>query len=290
MTDTAFDEALSQSAESGAVIADVDKVETQVLHESKKAESPDVEKSASSEVEQKPVEPQKEEEVLTVSAKKRINQLTAEKYAERKERERLQRELESVKQQTQQASPPQSKPAHSGAPRLEDFDYDEGKYQEALIDHRVTARMDQERKSQEDKQAQVTQAGLVNSYNQNVAKFIGGQDVDAQAFMSAQDSLPQLPPEISNFIMQSDNGAKLVYHLGNNLDVAYRIAQSDPINAAVELGLISAKLSASQGAAQVSNAPMPVKTISGSGAVVNPQDEDETAESMFRRIGTGDLK
>jgi hypothetical protein len=64
----------------------------------------------------------------------------------------------------------------------------------------------------------------------------------------------------------SDAGAKLLHHLGNDLDEAARITALPPVQMARELTRLEYKLAQAPAVKPVSNAPAPVRPI-GSGAV-----------------------
>jgi predicted RNase H-like nuclease (RuvC/YqgF family) len=69
------------------------------------------------------------DEPKTNNVEKRINKLTAEKFAEKRRAEALEEENRRLKESREVDSSQESQ----GKPTLEQFDYDESKYTEALI-------------------------------------------------------------------------------------------------------------------------------------------------------------
>jgi hypothetical protein len=83
-------------------------------------------------------------------------------------------------------------------------------------------------------------------------------------------------------VADSDNGAKVLHHLGNNLDEAVRITSLTPLKMAKELTLLDIKL-ASQ-TKKLSNAPEPITPVSATSAKTKSPDKMSDAEfAKWRR-------
>ena len=195
-------------------------------------------------------ESEQEAEPEEDNIQKRINKITAEKYAAKREAEELRKQLEGL----------QSKPKETGKkPELEDFDYDENAYQEALIEHRVQKALeDRERvRAESDQQAKAQETGA--AFNSRVEK-LGRKD-----FWDVAAAVPVLDPQIAQALMQVDDGAQLIYHLGTHLDQADRLATLPPSQALLEIGRMSASLTKKQ--VKLSAAPDPIEPINSGGSL-----------------------
>ena len=284
----------SRDAASESAIDPIVNVETTELAATE-ATTPNAEGSATSEV----AKEEAPKEALPPSAQERINQVNAEKWATRRENDRLKLEIDALKTQqvsTQPVQPPPQQPISGAAPRLEDFEYDESKHQAALTNHqaslveaKIDAKFNERLAKEEASRTELERVQLQSQYDQGLVKFLGEQKMDMDSFVKNVQNLPKMPQSVEDAIMRDKDGPKLAYHLSKNLDSAYRIAGSDPVVAALELGKISAQLSATSGVAEVSNAPPPVNTISGSGSSVSNNDENMTADEMSRRIKAGEM-
>ncbi len=165
---------------------------------------------------------------------KRINKVTAQKYAEKQRADQLQAQLDKVNNQGQ----PQSTPNAIQPPKMEDFDYDEERFNNARIDYQVQkAIAAQSVISQKASDAQV-RSKQQSEFNDRVVGY-GKDDFDVVA-----NQVPVLPPGVADALMQSELGPEMIYHLGSHLDVADKISQMTPGSAMMELGKISANLKA----------------------------------------------
>lgn len=86
--------------------------------------------------------------------------------------------------------------------------------------------------------------------------------------------------EFLEFAAASDAGAKLIRHLGNDLDEAARISALPPVLMARELTRLELKLSQPQ-AKPVSKAPAPITPIAGGGAT--SKDPSEMSDAEFAK-------
>ena len=195
--------------------------------------------SAPVEADETPAEPGPEE--MTERAQNRFNKITAEKYAEKQRADELQRKLDERQAQPETAS---------GAPKLEDFDYDEALYSAASIKHQVAEAVKAERTALQTEANQATAAEAQRAFNDRITA----------------GAVPNLPNGVADALVQSENGAELIYHLGTHLDQADKLANMSPSQAIMELGKISANLTAKPNI-KLSAAPEPIAPISSGGAL-----------------------
>lgn len=208
------------------------------------------------------------------SVQERINELTrqrreAEQRAQEAE-ERAQRLLAQYEQQENK------KP-----PSLEDFGYDQDAYQQALAEYflqqnqRVVQQGIAAQHSEEAKIARERAESMVReSFMARASDFAAERPDYAQKI-----SNPQFvqTPEIHQGIMQADNGPELAYHLASNLELNARINSMPTHMALMELGRLSAQLSAPK-PVKTSSAPPPVEPVTPKGKVDKSPEEMTTKE------------
>jgi hypothetical protein len=240
-----------------------DEVEIDPLNE----EGAEVEAPPETEAESSPaVEANEEQKHDAVQA--RINKITAEKYEAKRKAEELERRLAEI-EKSQSALP-------SEAPKLEDFDFDESRHNEAVIQYQVQKHL-AEQAAQEKKQAADVAAQA------KAAEFAAKESEYAAANPTyAQDvaNLPRFSSDTLDAIYSLDNGPQMAQYLGKHLDVADEIASANPVLAAVKLGQIAAALSVNAKTVTTSKAPEPVDTLSGSAGVAKDLDSMSMDEIM----------
>lgn len=216
--------------------------------------------------------------------KRRIDELTKDKHEARRHAERLERLLE---QQAQQRQPePQQAPSVQ-PPNPNDFaggQYDPRYIQAQLEYTRVSAveeakravAAEYEQRAQYERQAQA-QARLETSEAAARSKF-----ADYDAVIEGITSDPRLAqnPTIRQALLGLENGPEIAYTLGKNIDVAYEIANMNPIQAGMRLAELI-----NRAPRRTSNA-LPPKPINGAGRHVGyqkPLSEMTTAEYIAAR-------
>lgn len=182
---------------------------------------------------------------------KRINKEVGRTYTEKRRADDLQRQLDEVK----------SKPVTvSEAPKLEDFDHDEEKFNSALIDHKVSQAVKaQEVKSQENARTLSAQEAQ-RTFNERIVAL------NNPDFADIANAVPELPAGVADALVQSENGPELIVHLGTHLDMADKLANMTPHAAIMELGRISANMSAKQDV-KPSAAPDPIEPLNSGGSI-----------------------
>jgi len=205
------------------------------------------------------------------NVQKRINKITAEKYAEKRRADELQKKID------EQSSVPTPQGAE---PKLEDFDFDETAYMAALVEYKVKQQVSKQtadiQTRQSQSQAEVKAKQTQEKFHANAAKFTE----KAPDYETVIAGVPQLPPDTLDAIMQSDNGPQLAYYLGKHLDVADEIAAANPIAAALKLGEISAQLAATTKTVKTSAAPAPIVPV-GSGGSPSKSQEDMSMDEIY---------
>lgn len=197
---------------------------------------------------------------------KRINKVTADKYAEKRRADELERKLKELEGN----KPPEA------APTLEGHDFDEEAYRAALIQYEVKQAVNGQAKSQKEAAQQVEREQSLAKFNDSVAA-LGKED-----FSEVASAVPLLPEGVADALMQSDGGAEVIYHLGTHLDVADRIANMSPATAMLELGKISASM-ASQPKIETSAAPEPIAPLKSGSSLPDDVGADIPIDEWMRK-------
>lgn len=238
-----------------ASTADVKPV-TAETHETEDA-APSADTPDGSNPEDTPAEPKPDGGV-----QKKINKLTARAKAAEAERDRILAELESARQ-TRQA-PQQPAGDIPKPPTLEDFNYDEARYQDAkdkyVADLAVRRVYDEIARSQ-DAQAQQAEADRKRQAGQ---RFREKAEAAAERYEHLDDAMEAFHkggisvsvPMIEFVYEHAEDGPAIVHHLYANQELAEKIAKLSPLAAARELARLEASLPKPQ-PRNVSTAPKP---------------------------------
>lgn len=237
-------------------------------------EVPEIEAVAEGEAESKPVEEsspsvEANQDTAQDAIQKRINKITADKYAEKQRADELAKrlaELEGAK-----AALP------SEAPKLEDFDYDDAAHTAAVVQYQVKKELEAQANQQRQQVQQQSQREKAQEFAGKESAYLA----KAPDYAEAVANLPQFPPDTLDAIYSLDNSPETAHYLGKHLDVAYEIANAPPHIAAVKLGQIAAGLaSATATKVKPSSAPEPINTITGAGGVSKNLDDMSMDEIM----------
>ena len=212
---------------------------------------------------------------------KRINELTREKYEALREAEQLRRELEAVRN-------PQQPPAQAAdRPTLEQFDFDQERYLEALTDYRITQKENEAKQAQAREAAQQQAVTFKERESAFVAEHPDYYDVAYTAPINYSEAMLEA-------IRESDVAPAIAYHLAQNLDTAAEISRMSPFGAAKAIGRIEAQLSAPASPSQprtVPKAPAPVATLRPAATIKKDLEslsmEDYAAERNRQRKAQG---
>jgi hypothetical protein len=205
------------------------------------------------------------------AVQERIDKLTREKYDALRERDRNAYELERLREQAQKQAPT-DQVAPDEFPTLEQFGYDEGKFNAAVAAHfsklateqaRVAAQeqLKAERENQQREQAQKT-------WTQKEADFRKLKpDYAEKVFKEPRDGGPAITESMYNIIQDSDQGPAVAYYLAENVEKSAAIAALSPLAQAREIGRIEAKLEAAKAPPKplVSQAPPPPSKLDTAG-------------------------
>jgi hypothetical protein len=192
----------------------------------------------------------------------------------------------AMRQQAPQPTPgkPEAPPAKK---TLADFDFDEGKFQEHLLEQATARATDAAEKRLRESREQEARQQRESQFASREAKYA---ETVEDYFEITRDPRVPVTREMMEAIAESENGPELAYHLAKNLSVAERIARMSPIAQARELGKLEATLAnerakAEEAKKRVSQAPPPPPKIDGSDPKVDkdPSDMSDTEFAKWRR-------
>ena len=198
------------------------------------------------------------------SAQERINQVTAK----RREAERVAKELQA---ENERLAARLSK-LETVEPKLEDFDYDESRYQAALIAHHSKqVRKEELAENATDTQSRLesinteAEAARVETYSLRAAEF-AEKAPDFHTVVGAS-TLP-VTDAVQEQILDSDMGPEIAYYMAKNPGEGAKIAHlSNPMDAARAIGRLEARLSQPP-PKRTTQAPPPLKAVAGSTGAV----------------------
>tara|TARA_R110000822_G_scaffold3036_6_gene13862 strand:+ start:1463 stop:2275 length:813 start_codon:yes stop_codon:yes gene_type:complete len=206
---------------------------------------------------------------------KRIDEIT-------KARREAERERDFWRMQAQQKAQQQAVPQYS-KPTLEQHDYDQEAYLEALADYKVHTTLAQSMAQQAEYQQQQSTAQTVNQFKMREYEVMS-EFPDYQQKVYAND-VP-ITDTMATAIRTDENGAKVAYFLATYKDIAYRVANMPQRDQFLAIGEISEKISQAQSAgglkpSKVSNAPSPIPSMSTRSSVVNKNPEKMSTDEFM---------
>ncbi len=195
---------------------------------------------------------------LPKGVQKRIDKITRQKY----DAERRIQELEQTLSKR-----PEAQPTSTAKPTLEDFDYDDSKFVEALTDWKVgqaiskqaTQNAETTRRSQQEQVYQEFETKRQATLVQGVTAYDDFEEV------AIENPELNITPQMAHVITGSDIGHEIAYYLGSNTAEADSIARMQPLDQAAAVAKLENKL-ASKPAKKISNAAAPIKPVGAKGS------------------------
>jgi len=227
-----------------------------------------------------PPETEEERQKKRNSFQERINQKTRQvREAEVRAKEAEER-AQLLEQQLNQNTPQLDR-----FPQLEDYDYDQGAYQQAVVAYNanlnqrtVQQALSQQEKFQVEQLRKQANQAVVEAFKERSAAFAH----EVPDFMQKVGNPRFTQSEaMQQAILLSDNGPALAYHLASNPQKTAAINNMAPGIAMMELGRLSAQL-AKPNPVSTSNAPAPAKPVRASGKV--DKDPDKMTPEEYARF------
>lgn len=222
-------------------------------------------------------ETEETEAVKRSKVQKRIDEITKARREAERERDFWRMQAQQKAQEAQSASPLQK-------PTLDQFDYDQEAYLEALADYKVQETLRKQMETFEKSQASQTNAQTDNEFRMREYE-VESEFPDYRQKVYAND-VP-ITDTMAQAIRTDENGARVAYFLATYKDIAYRVSNMTPREQFLAIGEISEKISQAQSSegqqpqSKVSNAPAPVPSVSSRGSVVNKSPDKMSTEEFM---------
>lgn len=160
---------------------------------------------------------------------------------------------------------------------LEDFDYDETKFQKHMAEVITNQAKKEALEAVKTTQAETSKQQQERQFLNKEAEF--AKDIDDYHMVTRSRDFP-VSDQMFDVVSESDDGPAVLYYLGKNIDLARQINSLPPIQMARELGKLEAKVIAdrSKKGESVSKAPPPPPKIAGTSATVE-KDPDKMSTS-----------
>lgn len=222
-----------------------------------------------------PQEEQEEAKPAKTFSQEEVDALIAKRLAkEARKQGRIEAEAAALREQLQKLTPPE--------PRRSDFGSDE-EHEVARIQHAI------EEKARQLAADQVKQLTEQQKQQTAVQTFWTKADEVAERFADFEQvvtdpNFVQLSGHVYEFVMESDVGPELAYHLGKNKAKATQIREMPPIQAARALLQLEQELK-TKPKARPSNAPEPINPVGNRGRATSsalPSDSDDI-ETWMRK-------
>ncbi len=226
-----MDEKVTDAQATEANIVEAEAETTEVKETDKGAEPEEV----------KPSEPSPEKN----SVQKRMNELTWKHRESERQNQTLQDRVDEL-----EAKQPQ--PTNE-MKTLEDFEYDESKYQAHVMSQADQRAEDIARRVVGESQSKTSEQDKIKTFETKEKRY----SEDLPDYFDATRNLPYFNKSMFDATSEMEEGPAVFYYLAKNEDVAAKIAVMSPAAAAVELGRIAATKLASVKATSKTPAPTP---------------------------------
>lgn len=202
--------------------------------------------------------------------KRRIDELTRDKHEARRQAERLEKMLEQQEAMLRQMQPQRAAQEDLGpvAPNPDDYvggQFDPRYMQDMMLYTRESAKMEAIDAMKREQQAMMQHQAIAEQQRKletaEAAARARYSDYDGVIEQITSDPMLAQNPTIRQALLGLDNGPDIAYTLGRNLDVAYEIANMNPIQAGMRLAELI-----NRAPRKTSNAPTPIKPLSATGS------------------------
>ena len=263
---------MSEVTEVPAVEPTTDSLQPAAVVEEQTTDTPQSSESAP-ETQEQETKPQETEEQRKTKFQRRIERKNADLAAARTEARMLRERLEAMEAQAR----PQVQ-RDSQAPKLEQFDNFED-YMAARVAYDaekvVEARLSRAQQEDAQRRQNETQARNVENWRDQQARA-AEKYPDYEEVVGGSDA--PITREMSQAIIESDQGAEITYYLAHHPDEAKSIALLSPIRQIAAIGKLEAKLSQPP-PKKVTEAPPPI-TPAGSKAKAEKQPHEMTPKEF----------
>lgn len=229
-----------------------------------------------------------EEKKTARGVQKRLDELTREKYEWKRESEYWREQAKAKINAEPKASQPEEKSiSQDDKPKPDTYD-DYNEYVEALTDWKVkNLQAEQTKKMQEDRR--LTEHRTVQEKFNKSIELAKSKYSDFDTTIRASASTP-CTQDMMSAIMDSPDGAEVMYFLARNPQDAERISGLSPMSQIREIGKLENRITSIKPPEpkRITTSNEPVKTVSGAGiSERDPNKMDMTEYASWRLSKTG---
>ncbi len=256
--------------ENDSVLDNTASSEADAQAEAEQAESETVEAEDDSDSDEGEDAPKKSKKI-----QKRIDEIT-------KARREAERERDFWRLQAEQRAAAETQQSVGQKPTLEQFDYDQEQYLEALADYKLQSKLAEKEAQSRTQQVNQNEFQEVQQFKQREYEVMS-EFPDYQQKVYAND-VP-ITDTMAKAIRIDENGARVAYFLATYKDIAYRVANLSPREQFLAIGDISEKINqatSASAAGKVSNAPSPVPSVSSRGGAVSKSPEKMSMDEWMK--------
>lgn len=215
---------------------------------------------------------------------KRFDKMTAEKAALAQELEYWKQTALKGKEANPEAKTPEAPKAKADEGKPDPNSYaTHQEWVEAVADWKADQKLKQLEEKQAKERVQSEQQKVVQTYLDRKAAF-SEKTPDFDEVVHEVDDIP-VSLTVQNIILKAENGPQLAYELAKNREEYARICKLPPMEAALEMGALKAKLlaksSPSTEAKKLTNAPKPLEPV-GSGKGATPKKSLDDPELSYK--------
>lgn len=180
-----------------------------------------------------------------VSAKKRIKELTRDFREEQRQREALQRERDYFRDQATkgQQEPAQAQDQPQGKPTLQQFNYDQEQYLEALATYKATEVLEARDKTAAETVKRETEAKQAQAFQIKIADY---DERNPGAWQQMVNAPITTTPAMLEYTREADKGLDVMHYLTQHLEEARSISQMSPYQTTRAMETIAGKLEPSE--------------------------------------------
>lgn len=198
-------------------------------------------------------------EIKDPKVRERVNQLTREKWDERRKRESLEKRLQDLEAKNQPSLEEVKAPdADLAIDDPKAFIEQQRKHSEYLTKKAEREYQEKQRQQQSEAQQQQELQEKVGNYTKRAQKLGIGMD----DLRKASDEITKVGvhDDVVNFILDDDDGPAITAHLGSNLEDLLAVAEASPLKAVAHIERMRAKIAKTK---PKSSPPKPPTKVTG---------------------------
>lgn len=211
---------------------------------------------------------------------RKIERLERERFEAQMQADEYRQALEQLSRQGQHPGQQQPQPQHQ-MPRLEDYDYDTERYQQAMQQWTVGTMQGYMQQQAAYQQQMAEQAQQQQRFNELQSRIVSATEKYPDFMVKVQDpsipSLARVNPAAFEAVTESESFADVAYYLANNPSEIYAFRGLTPAQTVRRVAKLEAELGGGKRTV-VPAAPKPPSTLKGGGPVQKDPNKMTTKE------------